>query len=648
MGKYEDLAKLIVKEIGGKDNVISLTNCITRLRFKLKDEAIANTDLLKTTDGIVTVIQSGGQYQVVIGNHVPDVRQDVDQVMGVLEPVTEGGLSGNLFDNFVDMISGIFQPILAPLSAAGMLKGLNAILSFALGAGFSGSSTYAVLNAMGDGLFLFLPIFIGYTAMKKFGGSPFLGMMLASSLVYTGFIDGSATKLFDPSGGLYFFSIPFSIPAAGYGSTVMPIIAATAFGAYLEKQLRKIIPDVAKLFLVPFLTALITVPLTFLAIGPIMNFVADGLGQGLLSIQAFNPIIFGAIIGFTWQVLVMFGMHWALIPFVIISLSQGTPTALITGAGSVAVAQTGATLAVLMKTKNKRLKELAVPAVISGAFGITEPAIYGITLPKKRPFWVSCLVGGVTGAISMQLGMKTYQMGGLGIFRYTSLIKPDGNMSFVVYGVILDIAAFIAAFVLVYLIGFKDDEATITLSKAEAKKVATGQKSTSTAKAGAEKVATDQKLSVNKLKIFSPLAGKVLPLSEAKDPAFSEGVMGKGIVIEPTSGEVFAPEDGVVSSLFPTHHAIGILTDSGVEVLIHIGMDTVELAGNHYESFVIQGQTVKKGDKLLRFDIQAIEAAGYCVQTPVIITNTSNYGSIVATEKQSVSPQDVLLVLFSI
>ena len=631
MGKYEDLAKLIVKEIGGKDNVISLTNCITRLRFKLKDEVIANTDILKQTDGIVTVIQSGGQYQVVIGNHVPDVRQDVDQVLGILESAPEGGLSGNLFDKFVDMISGIFQPILAPLSAAGMLKGLNAILSFALGAGFSSSSTYAILNAMGDGLFLFLPIFIGYTAMKKFGGSPFLGMMLATSLVYTGFIDGSATKLFEPTGGLHFFSIPFSLPAAGYGSTVMPIIAATAFGAYLEKQLRKIIPDVAKLFLVPFLTTLVTVPLTFLAIGPIMNIVADGLGQGLLAIQAFNPIIFGAIIGFTWQILVMFGMHWALIPFVIISLSQGTPTALITGAGSVAVAQTGATLAVLMKTKNKRLKELAVPAVISGAFGITEPAIYGITLPKKRPFWVSCLVGGVTGAIAMQLGMKTYQMGGLGIFRYTSLIKPDGNMSFVMYGVILDIAAFIAAFGLAYLVGFKDDEATITLSKAEAKKVATGQKS-----------------SVNKLKLFSPLVGNVLPLSEAKDPVFSEGAMGNGVVIEPTSGEVFALEDGVVSSLFPTHHAIGILTDSGVEVLIHIGMDTVELGGKHYESFVIQGQTVKKGEKLLRFDIQAIEAAGYCVQTPVIITNTSNYGSIVATEKQSVSPQDVLLVLISI
>lgn len=628
MGKYEDLAKCIVKEIGGKDNVISLTNCITRLRFKLRDEGKANTDLLKNTDGIVTVMQSGGQYQVVIGNHVPDVRQDVDAVLGVLDPVDEGGFKGNLFDNFVDMISNIFQPILAPLSAAGMLKGLNAILTFALGASFSGSSTYAVFNAMGDGLFLFLPIFIGYTAMKKFGGSPFLGMMIASSLVYTGFIDGSVTKLFANAGGLRFFDIPFSIPAAGYGSTVMPIIAATAFAAFLEKKLRKIIPDVAKLFLVPFFTALVTVPLTFLVIGPVMNVVADGLGNGLLAIQAFNPIIFGAIIGFTWQILVMFGMHWALVPFVIISVSQGIPTSLTTGAGSVSFAQTGATFAVFLKTKNIKLKELAVPAVISGMFGITEPAIYGITLPKKKPFWVSCVVGGVTGAIAMQLGIKTYQMGGLGIFRYTVLITQDGNMSYAIYGMILDALALIVSFCLVYALGFKDDEATVKLSKEEAKKVATGHK-----------------VQAEKRQFTAPLAGKVLPLSEAGDPVFSEGAMGEGVVIEPSIGEVYAPEDGVVTSIFPTHHAIGFLTDTGIEVLIHVGIDTVELEGKYYKSFVSHAQKVKKGDKLLSFDIEAIAAAGYSVETPIIITNSQDYNSIVSTDKQDVTTKDILFVI---
>ncbi len=322
MGKYEELAKTIVEDVGGKENVVSLTNCITRLRFKLKDESIANTEKLKNTDGVVTVMQAGGQYQVVIGNHVPDVRKDVDAVLGVLEVTEDTGPKGNLFDQFVDLLSGIFQPILAPLSAAGMIKGICAILSFALGPEFAAGPTYAVLNAMGDGLFLFLPVFIGYTAMNKFGGSPFVGMMIASSLVYTGFIDGSATATFLEGGGLDFFGIPFSIPAAGYGSTVMPIIASTALAAFIEKQLRKVIPDVVKLFLVPFFTALIVIPITFIVVGPIMNFASDGLGNILIAIQNFNPIIFGAIVGFTWQILVMFGMHWALIPFVIISLSR--------------------------------------------------------------------------------------------------------------------------------------------------------------------------------------------------------------------------------------------------------------------------------------------------------------------------------------
>ncbi|MDT2816789.1 beta-glucoside-specific PTS transporter subunit IIABC [Vagococcus lutrae] len=626
MGKYEELAKNIVKEVGGKENINSLTNCITRLRFKLKDESKANTDVLKNMDGVVTVMQAGGQYQVVIGNHVPDVKKDVDAVLGVLEAPTEAGPKGNLFDQFVDMISSIFQPILAPLSAAGMLKGISAILTFALGSSFAGSSTAAVFNAMGDGLFKFLPIFIGYTAMKKFGGSPFLGMLIASSMVYPGFLDGSATAQFAESGGLNFFGIPFSIPPAGYGSTVMPIIAAAAFAAFLEKQLRKVIPDVIKLFIVPFLVGLITIPLTFLIIGPIMNFVSDGLGNGLLAIQSFSPILFGAILGFSWQILVMFGLHWAIVPFAIIALSQGNPTALLTPTGSLSFAQTGAVLAVMMKTKNAKLKELSIPAFISGIFGVTEPAIYGITLPKKKPFWVSCVVGGVTGAIAMALGMQGYQMGGLGIFRYTSSISPEGDIKFAIYAMILDACAFVAGFALAYAVGFEDDEPTIKMSKEEAKLAATGQ---------------SKKLS--KGEVFSPIEGKVLPLSEAKDGAFSDGIMGKGVVIEPTSGEVVAPFDGTVMTLFPTNHAIGLISETGTEVLIHIGIDTVQLEGKGFEAFVKQGDIVKMGQKLVQFDIDTITSEGYNTQVPIIITNTPDFADIIPVSQPAVKRNDLLI-----
>lgn len=626
MGKYEELAKNIVKEVGGKENINSLTNCITRLRFKLKDESKANTDVLKNMDGVVTVMQAGGQYQVVIGNHVPDVKKDVDAVLGVLEEPTEAGPKGNLFDQFVDMISSIFQPILAPLSAAGMLKGISAILTFALGSSFAESSTAAVFNAMGDGLFKFLPIFIGYTAMKKFGGSPFLGMLIASSMVYPGFLDGSATAQFAEAGGLNFFGIPFSIPPAGYGSTVMPIIAAAAFAAFLEKQLRKVIPDVIKLFIVPFLVGLITIPLTFLIIGPIMNFVSDGLGNGLLAIQSFSPILFGAILGFSWQILVMFGLHWAIVPFAIIALSQGNPTALLTPTGSLSFAQTGAVLAVMMKTKNAKLKELSIPAFISGIFGVTEPAIYGITLPKKKPFWVSCVVGGVTGAIAMALGMQGYQMGGLGIFRYTSSISPEGDIKFAIYAMILDACAFVAGFALAYAVGFEDDEPTIKMSKEEAKLAATGQ---------------SKKLS--KGEVFSPIEGKVLPLSEAKDGAFSDGIMGKGVVIEPTSGEVVAPFDGTVMTLFPTNHAIGLISETGAEVLIHIGIDTVQLEGKGFEAFVKQGDIVKKGQKLVQFDIDTITSEGYNTQVPIIITNTPDFADIIPVSQPAVKRNDLLI-----
>ena len=615
MGKYEALAKDIVANVGGKENILSLTNCITRLRFKLKDEALANTDVLKKTDGIVTVMQAGGQYQVVIGNHVPDVRADVDGVIGKLEQNSSQTKSkGTLFDQFVEMISGIFQPILAPLAAAGMIKGLNAILSFALGASFQASSTYALLNSMGDGLFLFLPIFIGYTAMKKFNGSPFVGMMIAAALVYPGFVDGAITKTFAESGGLNFFGIPFSVPPAGYGSSVMPIIAITAFAAFLEKQLKKVIPDVVKLFLTPFFTALISIPLGFLIIGPVMNIASDGLGKGLIALQGFSPIIFGLVLGFSWQVLVMFGLHWAIVPFAIISLAQGEPTSLLIAASCASFAQTGAVGAVMLKTKDKRLRELAIPAFISGWFGVTEPAIYGITLPKKRPFWASCAVSGILGAVARAMGIQGYTMGGLGVFSFTTNISLEGDISGAVKMMILAAIGVVAGFVLTWMLGFEDEVPEKT------------EKSTHDLNATVSKRANGEHIS-------TPLEGKVLPLAEAKDPAFAAGVMGKGVVIEPTVGEVYAPFDGKVMTVFPTKHAIGLISDQGTEVLIHVGIDTVQLEGENFEAFITQGQNIKKGDLLLKFDIAAIEEAGYSTQVPIIVTNTSDFIDIVPTEK---------------
>ena len=619
MGKYESLAKDIVANVGGKENVASLTNCITRLRFKLKDEKKANTDVLKKMNGVVTVIQAGGQYQVVIGNHVPEVRADVDAVLGVLDTSpADSAPKGNLFDQFVELISGIFQPILAPLCAAGMIKGVNAILSFALGHSFQSTATYAVFNAMGDGLFLFLPIFIGYTSMKKFNGSPFVGMMIAAALVYPGFVDGAIVKTF--TSGLNFFGIPFSVPASGYGSTVMPIIAITALAAFLERQLKKIIPDVVKLFLVPFFTAIISIPLGFLVIGPVMNLASDALGKGLLALQGFNPIIFGLVLGFAWQVLVMFGLHWAIVPFAIIALAKGEPTSLLVAATIPSFAQTGAVGAVMVKTKSKRLRELAIPAFISGWFGVTEPAIYGITLPKKRPFWASCVVSGLGGAIAMGLGVQGYTMGGLGIFSFTGNVTLDGDASDALKMMAIAAGAVVLGFIVAYLVGFEDDEPDLQTKE----NVLVGQKQT-------------------KEEVGSPLSGQVVPLNEVKDEAFSVGIMGKGVAIEPEVGEVYAPFDGVISSLFPTNHAVGLISESGLELLIHIGIDTVQLEGKYFESSVKQGQSVKKGDLLIKFDVERIQDAGYSAQVPIIVTNTQDYMDILVTNQATIHQNEVLL-----
>ncbi|AGV73357.1 beta-glucoside-specific PTS transporter subunit IIABC [Lactococcus cremoris] len=634
MGKYEALAKDIVANVGGKENILSLTNCVTRLRFKLKDDKQANTEVLKNMDGVVTVMQAGGQYQVVIGNHVPDVRADVDTVIGKIEEKAEDkpAEKTNLFNQFVEMISAIFQPILAPLAAAGMIKGISAILSFSLGQSFQASSTYAVLNAMGDGLFVFLPIFIGYTSMKRFKGSPFLGMMIATALVYPGFADGSIAKTFAEHGGLNFIGISFSVPVAGYGASVMPIIAITALAAFLEKQLKKVIPDVVKLFLVPLITTLIVVPLGFLVIGPTMNLVSDMLGKGLIALQGFNPIIFGLILGFVWQILVMFGLHWALVPFAIISIAQGQPTTLLIATGMASFAQTGAVGAIMLKTKNKRLRELSISAFISGWFGITEPAIYGITLPKKRPFWASCIVSSVLGAAAMGMGITAYTLGGIGIFSFTTNISLDGDISGAVKKMILALLAVVLGFALTWILGFEDDPADIE-SKKESKKTST------------TKLATNP--SFSKQIISAPIEGEVLPLAQAQDAAFASGVMGNGLVIEPKVGEVVAPFDGTVSMIFPTKHAIGLISDNGLEVLIHVGMDTVQLDGKYFESFVSQNQPVKRGDLLIKFDIEGIKNAGYSTQVPIIITNTQDYAEIELTEKKTIKQNELMVTTYS-
>ena len=608
--KYEKLAKDIIKNVGGKENVNSLTHCVTRLRFKLKDESKANTEVLKKMDGVVTVVKSGGQYQVVIGNHVPDVYADVVAVGGFSE-ASDGDANEKVgpLAALIDIISGVFQPILAVLCATGMIKGLTAILSAANLVDSTGS-TYMILNAIGDCLFYFFPIFLGFTAAKKFKLSQFTGMAIGAALVYPDIV-GLAGQT------VGFFGIPVVMPSSGYTSTVIPIILAVFIASKLEKIFKKIIPDVVKTFLVPFCTLLIIVPVTFMAIGPVATYAANILGDVTMAIYNFSPVVAGVFIGGLWQVFVMFGLHWGLVPIAFNSLATvGYDTVLATSV-AVCFAQTGVVLAILVKTKNKKLRSICIPAAISGMFGVTEPAIYGVTLPRKKPFILSCIGGAVTGGIIGLFGCRGYMVGGMGIFALPSYIGPDGIDSRFLGMVLAMAVGVVVGFLLMFF-----------------------------AKLPEEDMKDETVVEKNKEVLVSPLKGDIVSLSEVKDAAFASGALGKGIAIVPTEGKVLSPADGTLTTLFPTSHALGITTNSGAEILIHVGMDTVQLEGKHFIPKVKQGEKVKKGQVLLEFDINAIKSEGYSVVTPVIVTNSDSYLDIVETDKKRANySEDILTVV---
>lgn len=635
--KYDGLARIIIQNVGGKSNVISLSHCITRLRFKLKDESKANTDVLKATDGIVTVMQSGGQYQVVIGNHVPDVF-DVVNAIGKFgstssETATNPGKKMGVGATLIDWISGIFQPILGVLCAAGIIKGLLALFAF-FGWMNAKGGTYGTLYSVADGFFYFLPIILGYTAAEKFGGNKFIGMAIGGALCYPAMVGLGAGKalgtvfvgtIFQTSYFSTFLGIPILLPSSGYPSSVVPIVLAVYFAVKLEKFWKKVIPDVIKLFIVPTLTLAIIVPLTYMVIGPVSTFLCSIIGavfKAIYGIPAVGGLFAGLALGAVWQILVIFGLHWGLVPLMLINYSTLGYDFILSPYFAASFAQSMVVFAIFLKTKDKKLREIALPAFISGMFGVTEPCIYGITLPKKKPFVISCIAASIGGGIIGLMGVRSYTMGGLGLFGLPSYIDNKANNAYSMWWVIIGtVVAMAIAFVLTFIM-YKDD--------APVKEEKKNNLSTTTTKHEV---------------VVSPLRGEVKELSEVKDEAFAGGVLGQGIAIVPSEGKVYAPCDGQVSNLFETGHAIGILSKNGAEILIHVGIDTVKLNGDGFTKRVKKGDTVKKGQLLLEFDIDKIKKAGYFIISPVIITNTDDYLDIIPTDAKTVNPGDTIITV---
>ena len=639
MTVYETLAKEILNYVGGKDNVNSLTHCITRLRFKLKDASIAQDEALKNLEGVVTVMKSAGQYQVVIGNQVQDVYEQLVPLLHAEQPQTvQGAEKEKLLDRFVDIISGIFQPILGIMAACGMIKGLN-MLFMTLGLYAETSGGYMIINAIGDALFTFLPLFLGYTSARKFGLKPMVGLVIGGIMCYPGIqssaLSGSLKPLYTMFEGTMFASPVyidfFGIPVISmdYTSTVIPVIFIVYFASKCEKLFSKFVPDLVKFFFVPMLTLLVALPVGFLLIGPVATFGSKIIAETIIRIRNVSPMLAGGLVGLTWQILVIFGLHWGFIPVYINNIVTNGYDNVMMPFFACTFATSAVILVIMLKTRDRKMKELCLPNFISGIFGVTEPGIYGILLPLKKPFIISCIAGGIGGAFYGFCNFRKFSMGGMGIFEFPAMMEPDGswgNLLVAVSGVLLTM---IVAVILMLLF-YREKEAgqsdkTILDTKED------------------EESVEDTPALLEDIVICSPLKGDVLELAQVEDAAFSAGILGKGCAIIPAEGEVYAPVDGILTTLFPTKHALGITSDDGVEVLIHIGLNTVQLNGEGFTAHVQQGARVSRGQHLLSFDLADLKDKGYCLQTPVIITNTNNYLEILSTMQKEVMQDDVLL-----
>ncbi|WP_278808750.1 PTS beta-glucoside transporter subunit IIABC [Obesumbacterium proteus] len=616
---HQTLAADIVAGVGGKENIASLVHCATRLRFKLKDSGKAQAEKLKEHAGIIMVVESGGQFQVVIGNHVGDVYQAVRKAAQLSDdaPSADDGEKSGLLGRFIDVVSGIFTPFLGVMAASGILKGLLALAAACGWLSVTGG-TYQIWFAASDALFYFFPLVLGYTAGKKFGGSPFLTMAIGGALTHPLMMQGFNASLAGSSDA-YFLGIPITF--INYSSSVIPIIFAAWVSCQLEKRLNAHMPSAVKNFLTPLLCLAITVPLTFLLIGPVATWLSQMLAMGYQAIYVFAPWLAGAVMGGIWQVCVIFGLHWGLIPLMINNFSvlgHDTLSPLLLPA---VLGQVGAALGVFLRTRDAKLKVMAGSAATAGVFGITEPAVYGVTLPRRRPFIFGCVAGAIGGAIVGYSQTASYSFGLVSVFTFAQIIPPAG-VDLSVWGAITgSLLALIIAAVGTVLFGLPKEQA-----KPEVK-------------SGAKRWTADENT------VLSPMTGTVLALENVSDSTFASGLLGRGAAIVPELGRVVAPFAGEIASLFQTKHAIGILSEQGIELLIHIGIDTVKLDGLHFTAHVKAGDKVQAGDLLIEFDRQAIIAAGYDLTTPIIISNSDEFLDVQCMARTLTQEGEPLLVV---
>ncbi|WP_339306359.1 beta-glucoside-specific PTS transporter subunit IIABC [Paenibacillus sp. FSL R5-0519] len=625
----QQLSKDILKLVGGEENIDQVTHCMTRLRFNLNDNQKADKATLKNTPGVMGVMENGGQFQVIIGNDVPVVYNALVGNMSK-SPTADNASSAastgekkkrNPISALFDFISGVFTPILPAITGAGMIKGIVAIL-VALGWLSDTSSTYIILSAIGDGAFYFLPIILAISAARKLGSNMYIAAALAAGIMHP-----TITALL-ANGDTTFVGI--KVIAATYSSTVIPIILAIWIASYVEKAVDRVTHASLKLLIVPTVTLLIMVPLTLMTVGPLGTVLGNGLSGGISWLFDNMSIFASILIGGTMSLLIITGMHYALLPIIVGSMTTLGYDFIIPLMFAANLAQGGAAFGVGLRSRNSKTKSLAYSTGLTAIMGITEPAMYGINMKFKKPFIAALIGGAIAGGFMGIVNVKAYVLTGLvGLPSIAAFISPA--ISTLLYALAGGLIAIVAAAVLTYILGFEEENA----SEPAAPVAEPATAATTSASETEEAKAQDEQ-------IFSPITGEVKPLSEVPDPAFSEEIMGKGFAIQPTEGRVVSPINGTVFSLSKSGHAIGLVSDTGAEMLIHIGIDTVKLKGQFFSPKVQAGAKVTVGDVLMEFDREQIEKAGYTTITPVIITNMHQYESIESAGRTTIKEKDLL------
>lgn len=605
---YSKLAENIIKEVGGEENIINATRCATRLRLVLKETPANAKEKISSMAGVITVVENNGQFQVVIGTHVGDVYQKVAEILKLDEKQQEddGQIKQGVLNKVIATMSAVFAPFIYILAAGGILQGILILINLIVPE-FSKTGTYEVLSFLSWTPFTFLPVFIAITASKHFKCNLYIAVVCCLALVNPTLIE-MAGRVADGE-SIRFLIFPLS--ETTYTSSVLPPLFLVWILSYLEHFLEKKIPDVIKPLLTPLICLVVMVPFTILLLGPISTLIATGIANGYNSLVAIAPPVAAAIIGGLWQVVVIFGVHWGITPVCLANFDMYGRDTFQAFQTVAVVAQMGAAFGVFLKSRNKEFKGVALSAGITGIFGITEPSIYGVTLRLKKPFICGCIAGAVGAVVTSLFNSYYYVYAGLpGLLTTVNAINKDNPTSFL--GEIIGCAiAIVGSIILVQIIGFDDpvSETAKTTNITEKANVITE---------------TTKEISKEAEEITSPMTGKAMNLSEVSDAVFSSGMMGAGFAIDPTEYRVYAPVDGEIASIFDTKHAIGIQSTYGTELLIHVGLDTVELKGNYFELKKQVGDQVKKGDLLLEFNGEAIKQAGYSLVTPVILTGSDS------------------------